>query len=338
MEFSRGTKADHRACLAIVAASPEHFHASALPTIQMDIEAGALYVVRESGSVLAFAVVRQCRPQVAEILWMAVDRGRRAQGIGTELLCRLAAELGAAGTSLLVAKSLAPTSPDSPYVATRRFYDRAGFLLVDIVDPYPGWNPGNPCALYAKPLAATQAWVATRAPQPPDSAVAQGQVQRVMVSPPTSEADRRWLTAFWLAQWGSDSMVTRGTMHRLPDGMSLIARGETGNVGAATYVLDPEDGSCELLSLNAAARGRGVGSALLAAAEESARKRGSRKIWMVTSNDNLDALRFYQRRGYRLVTVHAGAIDDARRLKPSIPAIGNHGIPLHDEIELGKRL
>jgi hypothetical protein len=71
---------------------------------------------------------------------------------------------------------------------------------------------------------------------------------------------------------------------------------------------------------------------------KSARKHGSRNIWMVTSNDNLDALRFYQRRGYRLVTVHAGAIDMARRLKPSIPPIGNHGIPLRDEIELGKRL
>lgn len=309
----------------------------------MDIEAGALYVARESGSVLAFAVVRQCRPQVAEILWMAVDRGRRAQGIGTELLCRMAADLCAAGTSLLVAKSLAPTSPDSPYVATRRFYDRAGFLLVDIVDPYPGWmNPGNPCALYAKPLGSGpgvgSVGATTRAPQEAGDAAPQIQIQRVMVSPPTSEADRRWLTAFWQAEWGSDTMVTRGTMHRFSDGMSLIARGETGNVGAATYVLDPGDGRCELLSLNATVRGRGVGSALLAAVEESARKHGSRNIWMVTSNDNLDALRFYQRRGYRLVTVHAGAIDMARRLKPSIPPIGNHGIPLRDEIELGKRL
>ena len=55
----------------------------------------------------------------------------------------------------------------------------------------------------------------------------------------------------------------------------------------------------------------------------------------MTTNDNTDALRFYQRRGFRIRAVRSGAVDDARRrLKPGIPAIGDHGIPLSDEIEL----
>jgi hypothetical protein len=27
-------------------------------------------------------------------------------------------------------------------------------------------------------------------------------------------------------------------------------------------------------------------------------------------------------------------VDEARRLKPSIPLVGDHGIPVHDELEL----
>jgi hypothetical protein len=58
---------------------------------------------------------------------------------------------------------------------------------------------------------------------------------------------------------------------------------------------------------------------------------------VITTNDNLDALRFYQRRGFRLAALHRGAVDDSRaRLKPQIPPIGDHGIKLRDELELEK--
>ena len=61
---------------------------------------------------------------------------------------------------------------------------------------------------------------------------------------------------------------------------------------------------------------------------------GCRRVWLVTSNDNLPALRFYQRRGYELVAVHRRSLEEARRLKPEIPSTGLYGIPLRDEIEL----
>ena len=60
-----------------------------------------------------------------------------------------------------------------------------------------------------------------------------------------------------------------------------------------------------------------------------------RRVWLVTTNDNLEALRFYQRRGFRLAQLRCGAVDEARRhLKPAIPASGFFGIPVHDEIVL----
>ncbi len=56
---------------------------------------------------------------------------------------------------------------------------------------------------------------------------------------------------------------------------------------------------------------------------------------MVTTNDNLDALRFYQRRGFTIAEIRRRAVDESRRtLKPTIPDVGCFGIPVRDEIIL----
>jgi GNAT superfamily N-acetyltransferase len=107
-------------------------------------------------------------------------------------------------------------------------------------------------------------------------------------------------------------------------------------VGLATFRLEGDE--CELVSLDALAQWRGIGSALLAAVAEEATARGSRRLWLITTNDNIDAIRFYLRRGLRLVAVHLAAIDEARKLKPSIPLVGENGIPIHDELEFELRL
>jgi len=154
----------------------------------------------------------------------------------------------------------------------------------------------------------------------------------VRVGAPVSDADRVWLRELWQREWGGEIMVSRGRVYRLDQLQSLLAWDGEAPVGAATFHV--ADGGCELMSINATVDGKGVGSLLLAAVEEAARAAGCRRVWLITSNDNLDALRFYQRKGYRLVAVHSGAIDEARRVKPSIPLVGNYGIPLHDELEL----
>ena len=103
--------------------------------------------------------------------------------------------------------------------------------------------------------------------------------------------------------------------------------------GVLTYVIGGTD--CEVLTLHAHPRHPGVGTALIEAVEGIARAAGCTRLWLITTNDNVDALRFYQRRGFRLAALHAGAVDDARaRLKPEIPQVGDHGIPLRDEIEM----
>jgi len=80
--------------------------------------------------------------------------------------------------------------------------------------------------------------------------------------------------------------------------------------------------------------GIGIGTLLIKAVAQVAREAGCKRLWLITANDNLDALRFYQKHGYTLVAVHRHAVDAARQLKPGIPLIGDDQIPLHDEIEL----
>ncbi|HLN62371.1 MAG TPA: GNAT family N-acetyltransferase [Symbiobacteriaceae bacterium] len=158
----------------------------------------------------------------------------------------------------------------------------------------------------------------------------------IHIAAPATDRDQTWLRDLWQQEWGGEIMVSRGHVYRLNDLQALLATDNQEPVGAATYLITGS--TCELMSLNATVEGRGVGTALLQAVEAAARRAGCDRVWLITSNDNVDALRFYQRKGYRLVAVHAGAIDLARTLKPSIPAIGNDGIPIHDEWELEKRL
>jgi RimJ/RimL family protein N-acetyltransferase len=91
---------------------------------------------------------------------------------------------------------------------------------------------------------------------------------------------------------------------------------------------------CEIVTLDSLQTGMGIGTALLDAVEQAAQQARCRRIWLITTNDNLTALRFYQKRGFSLVAVHRGAVEQARRLKPEIPACGQYGIPIQDEIEL----
>jgi GNAT superfamily N-acetyltransferase len=159
---------------------------------------------------------------------------------------------------------------------------------------------------------------------------------RLDIALPRDDADWHWLADLWRSEWSGETMVTRGRVHRLRDLSALIAREGDRRVGAVTFRVEGDE--CELLSLNASEPGRGVGGELLEAVEQVALDAGCRRLWLITTNDNLDALRFYQRRGFRLAALHPGAVDRARALKPAIPEAGNFGIPIHDEIELEKWL
>ncbi|MCY3864072.1 MAG: GNAT family N-acetyltransferase [Chloroflexi bacterium] len=164
---------------------------------------------------------------------------------------------------------------------------------------------------------------------------------------PLERADREWVAHFLDERWGTTQIVSRGKAvygHLLPGfmaerGMEPEAEdheeeSSAENIGLITVHIGERD--CEITTLDSLDESMGVGSALVEAVEEWAREAGIERLWLVTTNDNLEALKFWQKRGYELVSVHRNAIADARRIKPQIPITGLNGITIRDEIELEK--
>ena len=148
-------------------------------------------------------------------------------------------------------------------------------------------------------------------------------------------SDAGWAREFLERTAGSARMVSRGRLHRCDRLPGFYAEEASERVALLTYLV--ENGEMEVVTLHVAAaeRGKGRGTALLAAARTRATELGCRRLWLVTTNDNVPALRFYRRRRLRQVAVHRGAVDAARReLKPEIPLHGVDGVPIRDEIEL----
>jgi ribosomal protein S18 acetylase RimI-like enzyme len=145
--------------------------------------------------------------------------------------------------------------------------------------------------------------------------------------------DRNWIAERLDDFWGSTRIVSRGNLHyahTLP-GFTVVDEDDTPH-GLVTYNIMGRD--CEIVTLNSFTEGIGVGSALIDAVKDAAKAEKCKRVWLITSNDNMTALAYWQKRGFELVAVHRGAITEARRLKPEIPLLGDQDIPVRDEIEL----
>ena len=142
----------------------------------------------------------------------------------------------------------------------------------------------------------------------------------------------------FLAEHNSARVARRGELLEPLDHPALLAEAGGGMLGLLTYVPGPGWEQCEVLTLHVTGQWHGVGTALIEAVEQLAAEHGCARLWLITTNDNVDALRFYQRRGFQLAAIHRHAVDESRgKLKPEIPVTGAYGIPVRDEIELEKR-
>jgi len=141
------------------------------------------------------------------------------------------------------------------------------------------------------------------------------------------------LRKFWQDHWAGEEMVVHGEVFRPEQLEGFVNEDWTGLV---TYVTGAD--GCEIISLDALKEGSGIGTALIEAVVDEAGRRGCRRVFLSTTNDNLLALGFYQRRGFELVCIRRGAVAESRKRKPGIPLIGDNDIPLRDEIELELRL
>jgi GNAT superfamily N-acetyltransferase len=147
------------------------------------------------------------------------------------------------------------------------------------------------------------------------------------------DGDRSAVARFLEQQWGSAVQVAHGTVFRPAELPGLIAQAP-GEPAAGLLTYEVRGAVLEIVTLNAVPRRTGIGTALIEEAVAEAARRGCREVRLTTTNDNIAALRFYQRRGFRLVELRPGAVTRARRAKPEIPMTGEHGIPLRDELDL----
>jgi len=148
-----------------------------------------------------------------------------------------------------------------------------------------------------------------------------------------SKTDFEWIKELYTRTWSGDICVSRGKVQKVDDFTGGFVA-ETGgqNTGFITYtVTGPEVEITGMVSLK---ENSGIGSALVKAVIEMAKKHKLKKVCLVTTNDNLNGIGFWQKRGFKLVKVYPGSMEFVRKIKPAVPLIGENGIPLRDELEL----
>jgi GNAT superfamily N-acetyltransferase len=151
-----------------------------------------------------------------------------------------------------------------------------------------------------------------------------------------SEKDQEWVRSMLCERWGSPVMISRGNIHHADQLPGFIIFDSDHPEGLITYSLDNNE--CEIITLDSLESGKGIGRKLIKAILDFADEKNIKRVWLITTNDNTNALRFYQKNGFHLVSVHPGAIEKIRMLKPEIPEIGFDNIPIRDEIELEIKL
>ncbi len=147
-----------------------------------------------------------------------------------------------------------------------------------------------------------------------------------------SQSDLLRLRQFWIEHWGSEEMITRGNIYRPEQLEGFVVEDSEEWIGLLTFFIKDEE--CEVTSLDSLREGQGIGSKLIDQVIEESRSRGCKRLFLITTNDNLNALGFYQKRGFEITAIYRGAVNESRKIKPVIPLVGYNGIPLRDEIEL----
>lgn len=148
---------------------------------------------------------------------------------------------------------------------------------------------------------------------------------------------RKDVVAFIIKNWGSPIIVSRGRVHSADKLPGFVAIDYNMQIkGLITYHVENDE--CEIVSLDSMVENMGIGSRLVEQVVRIAKEQGCKRVWLITTNDNTKAMRFYQKRGFNMKALYINAVQEARRIKPEIPLYGNDGIPILHEIEFEKKI
>jgi len=147
-----------------------------------------------------------------------------------------------------------------------------------------------------------------------------------------SPDDATWLEELMNRDWGGLPLVIRGKKYNPVVLDGVIAENENGIAGFLFYEMQGEN--CEIIVFEVFDKFKGTGTILLDELKRIAKDNNCKRIYLMTTNDNLDALRFYQKRGFHICGIHMDSVKVSRKIKPSIGMTGDYGIPMRDEIDL----
>ncbi len=134
------------------------------------------------------------------------------------------------------------------------------------------------------------------------------------------------------SSWGSEIVVVHDNVFYPEELEGFIARQGSEQLGLVTYKI--EGSTCEIITLYVLVPAHGIGAKLIEAVKFRAQDEGCKRMRLTTTNDNTNALRFYQKNGFRLSALRPRAVEEARKIKSEIPLTGEDGIPIRDEIDL----
>ena len=148
--------------------------------------------------------------------------------------------------------------------------------------------------------------------------------------------DRGIVSKFIAESWGSSISISRGKIFDTADLPGFICKENDKIIGLVTYNIENHD--CEIVTLNSNMKNKGLGTLLINEVKEVAKDNNCKRVWLITTNDNTNAIRFYQKRGFEWVGFYKDTMTEYRKIKPVIPEFGDDGIPIKHEIEFEYRL
>lgn len=148
MTVRKITENDVNRCNEIVEGLSDWFDENEIDEIKKKFRVTPTYVYEKDGLILGFVCVKEKYKSALELESFGVDVTRHGCGAGTKLLKYVENEL--ADGKVIVIKTLDDSSDCAPYIKTREFYEKNGFVKIEVISPYSGWTDDSPCAIYVK--------------------------------------------------------------------------------------------------------------------------------------------------------------------------------------------
>lgn len=157
-------------------------------------------------------------------------------------------------------------------------------------------------------------------------------MQKNLIIRPVQGKDSQLIAEMMEKNWGGEPLVIRGLKYYPSKLPGLMVLDDRRIVGFLFYEI--QNRACEIIVFEIFDKFHGIGTQVLNQLIEIAKNKDCKKIHLMTTNDNLDALRFYQKRGFHICGIHIDSVKNSRKIKPAIGEFGDFGIPLRDEIDL----